>query len=327
MSHNYKNTKSESVNLKKSKNIWLYIILSVLLITNIVSLFFYFRTLNIENSRSSKINISPFLNPLRAVVDKKDMIVSIQPLRDEINRLTDNNPDISIYFEFLNTGANISVNKDAEFFPASLSKLPLAMTVVKKIERGEWKWENELVLMPTDKDDRFGNLYKQPIGTRMTIENLVKEMLINSDNTAYTMILRNLEPEEFKATQKSLGLDSFFSNEGKISAKNYTVILRALYNASYLNISDSEKLIRMMADSETNDFLSKGVPKNVLFSHKVGISDEKSVYLDAGIVYLPNRPYFLIVMVNTSDENKAKVEMKEISEKVYNYINNYNNED
>jgi hypothetical protein len=92
-------------------------------------------------------------------------------------------------------------------------------------------------------------------------------------------------------------------------------------------MSNSEKLIKMMADSETNDFLSKGIPKNIPFSHKVGISDEKNVYLDAGIVYLPNRPYFLIVMVNTPDENKAKAEMKEISEKVYSYVSEYNNED
>lgn len=317
-----KNLNSSS-EIKKSKNIWIYVVVIILLISNVVSLVFYFNT----NKKSEKYNISPLLNPLRATVDKKDMIVSIQSLRDEINKMTDNNPNISIYFEFLNTGANIVVNKDAEFFPASLSKLPLAMTVVKKIERGDWQWGNELVLMPTDKDERFGQLYKQPIGTRITIENLIREMLINSDNTAYTMILRNLEPEEFAATQKSLGLDSFFSNEGKISAKNYAVILRALYNSSYLETVDSEKLIEMMANSETNEFLSQGVPGDVKFSHKIGISDEKSVYLDAGIVYIPNRPYFLIVMVNTPDENKAKIEMKEISEKVYNYINSYNNVD
>lgn len=323
MSHKNKKITSELEISKKYQNIWFYIVLIFLIITNIVSLVFYLSS----DVNTEKHKISPLLNPLRTMVDKKDMIVSIQPLRDEINRLTENNQNISVYFEFLNTGANIVVNKDAEFFPASLSKLPLAMTVVKKIERGEWQWGNELVLMPTDKDDRFGNLYQQPIGTRITIENLVREMLVNSDNTAYTMILRNLEPEEFITTQKSLGLDSFFSNEGKISAKNYTVILRALYNSSYLEITNSEKLIKMMANSETNDFLSKGLPKDIPFSHKVGISDEKSVYLDAGIVYLPNRPYFLIVMVNTPDENKAKNEMKAISEIVYNYISGYNNEE
>lgn len=322
MSHKKKNLNSEAAGGQKPKYWLFYIILAFILIANAASLLWYFHS---RSETKEKENFS-LLNPIRAMVDKKDMIVSIQPLRDEINALTAGNPDISVYFEFLNTGANITVNKEAEFFPASLSKLPLAMTVVKKIERGEWQWGNELVLMPTDKDDRFGELYRQPIGTKFTLETLVKEMLINSDNTAYTMVLRNLEPDEFENTQTALGLDSFFSSEGKISAKNYVVILRALYNASYLSMANSEKLINLMAESHTNEFLSQGLPENVMFSHKVGISDEKNVYLDAGIVYLPNRPYFLIVMSNTANENKAKQEMKIISEKVYNYIANYKNE-
>jgi hypothetical protein len=321
-SKNKKNINYDIEIAKKSKNWIFYVFFGILIITNILSFSFYLKSRSISKWQG----ISTLINPVRNFVDKKDMIVNFQMLRDEINAMGANNTDVSIYFEFLNTGANISANKDAEFFPASLSKLPLAMTVVKKIERGEWKWENELVLMPTDKDERFGELYKQPIGTRFTIESLVKEMLINSDNTAYTIILRNLEPDEFKNTQKHLGLDSFFSNEGKISAKNYVVILRSLYNSSYLEMANSEKLIRFMAESHTNEFLSKGLPEGVLFSHKVGISNEQSVYLDSGIVYIPNRPYFLIVMINNTDEKTAQEQMKIISEKVYNYIINAKNE-
>lgn len=318
--------KEEKLEKKVKKNYKKYLVFViffvVVILTNIV-------TYKLVGSKNTILDLNkfPLLNPISTIVDQKDMIVSIQPLRDDINAFEADNPDISIYFEFLNTGANITVNKDAEFFPASLSKLPLVMTAVKKIERGEWKWENELVIMPMDKDDRFGELYKQPIGTKMTIEALIKEMLINSDDTAYTMILRNLEPDEFKTTQQKLGLDSFFSSEGKISANNYVVILRSLYNSSYLKLEDSEKLIKMMADSTTNEFLSKGLPSDVTFSHKVGISKEDNVYLDAGIVYLPERPYFLVVMINSKDEEQVKKDMKYISEMVYNYISSYNKED
>jgi len=44
----------------------------------------------------------------------------------------------SVYFEYLPTGANISINKDAEFFPASLLKVPVAMAIAKKIDKREW---------------------------------------------------------------------------------------------------------------------------------------------------------------------------------------------
>lgn len=316
-----KNNKPTQSNKWSKQLLFLIIFLFLIILTNII-------TYKIVQSNISKIKNIDFslINPARQFINQDDMIVNIQPLREQLQSLGENNPNISIYFEFLNTGSNIAVNKDAEFFPASLSKLPLALSAVKKIERGEWEWGNELVIMPMDKDDRFGELYKKPIGTKITIEELIREMLVNSDNTAYSMILRNLEPDEFKNTQKHLGMDSFFSEDGKISAKNYVVILRALYSSTYLSLDNSEKVINMMINSNTNIFLSAGLPSGVKFSHKIGISKEKNVYLDAGIVYVPDRPYFLIVMINGIDEKKVAESMKNISEVVYNYVENYDDE-
>ena len=111
----------------------------------------------------------PLLSPARELYDKSDLIVNVQPLRDELNEIG-KDPQISIYFEFLNTGANISVNKDLTIWPASLMKIPIAMAVAKKVETGQWKMDSELVLLESDKDDRFGELYKQPVDTRFSIE-------------------------------------------------------------------------------------------------------------------------------------------------------------
>lgn len=304
---------------QRIKNKWVFIVLFLLIITNAVSLFFYFRP-KVNNNQNFNF---PLLNPSRRFLEQKDMIVNVQALRDDLQKIGEDK-SISIYFELLNTGANISINKDAEYFPASLLKLPLAMTVVKKIERGEWGWEDELSITAVDQDDRYGDLYKQPVGTKITIQKLIEEMLINSDNTAYLVLLRSLESNEFRDTQEHLGLQDFFSQDGKISAKNYSVILRTLYNASYLSFEDSDKLIKLMSHSETNEYLSGGIPKDVLFSHKIGVSQKEGVHLDAGIVYVPNRPYFLVVMISSPNQDEAKKEMKEISEKIYKFVSNYN---
>lgn len=264
-----------------------------------------------------------FLDPTRELYEKKDLIINIQPLRDELNEIAKNNPDISIYFEYLLTGANITVNKDAEFWPASLLKVPVAMAAVKKIENGIWKWKNELVIMPSDKNERFGELYKQPIGTRLAIEELIKLVLTESDNTANFILVRNLEPSEFQDIYNHLGLIDFMSNNGKISAKKYSIIFRALYNASYLSEENSQKLLSLMTETKFKEYIGSGLPKDIKFSHKIGISDDKEVFLDSGIVYLPKRPYMLTVMINTKDINLAQKQMKEVSEKVYNYIASY----
>lgn len=269
----------------------------------------------------------PLLNPARAYVNQQDLIVNIQPLRDELMAIGENDKNISIYFEFLNTGANIAVNKDSRFWPASLLKLPVSMAVARKVERGDWKWENELVLMASDKNERFGTLYKEPLGSRFTIEELVERTLSESDNTANFVLVRNLEPEEFQDIYNHLGFKEFLSSEGKISAKQYSVMFRSLYNATYLNQDSSEKLLNFLGKTKFSEYAVSGLPKGVSFAHKIGVSDEKNVFLDSGIVYERKRPYIITIMISTKDEEYAKAQMKKISASVYNYIVNYNNKE
>jgi len=265
---------------------------------------------------------SSLIDPSRQFYEADDLVINLQPLRDEFSML-EKNPDVSVYFEALNTGANISINKDAEFFPASLLKTPLILAVAKKIERGEWKWNTEIKLTEADKNQDFGPLWTRPSGTLFTIEELAKQMLINSDNTAYFVLLNNLDPNELVKVQNYLGLYDFVSDDLRISAKKYAPILRSLFSATYLSVENSEKILNWMSESNFNDYLAGGLPPATKFSHKIGVEDEKRSYLDAGIVYLPNRPYILIAMVKNYDANQADAIMRDVSQRVYNYMLNY----
>lgn len=136
----------------------------------------------------------PFLDPMRNFLHEEDIITTLQPIREEFQKIvTREGPNsISIYFEYLTTGANISINQDLRILPASLIKVPLAMAVMKKVESGHWNLDNELVLMKEDRDINWGEVYKRPIGSTITIRELIDEMLLNSDNTAYHILYRNL---------------------------------------------------------------------------------------------------------------------------------------
>lgn len=263
----------------------------------------------------------PLIDPARQFYAPSDLIINLQPLRDELSEIG-KDQNVSIYFESLNTGANIAVNKDAEYFPASLLKVPLAIAAVKKIELGEWKWSDEFAIMESDKNKDFGVLWQKPIGTRITIEELIRQSLTNSDNTAHFMLMRNIKEEELLKVQEHLGLQEFFSKDGRISAKKYAPILRSLYSASYLSVEDSQKMLGWMSESIFNSYLAFGIPSSVKFAHKIGIEDKKGVHSDAGIVYLNSRPYLLIVMIKGQDLSKVQDIMHDISKKVYNYMAN-----
>ncbi|HLD61929.1 MAG TPA: serine hydrolase [Patescibacteria group bacterium] len=316
-----KDDQRQNAKSAKWRLIGLGIFSAILLATNIWTLTVYAPSR--QSGTSDANNQFPLLNPARKFIKQEDLIVNFQPLRDELNQKYEADPNISIYFEYLPTGASIAISKDAEFYPASLLKVPVAMAVAKKIEKGEWKWTNELVLMSADKDEKFGTLYKEPSDSTHTIEDLVRRSLSDSDNTAHFILVRNLETEEINDVYEHMGIKDFLDTEGKLSAKRYSVIFRSLYNSSYLSENDSQKLLLYLSQSPYNEFIESALPENIIFSHKIGISDSEKVFIDSGIVYAKNRPYILTVMTKNEAEQKAKGIMKDISERVYNYTESY----
>lgn len=317
----YKQEKKEKqTSGKNQRYIFIAIILAVVVITNAGTYFLSAR----GGEGVADTSHFPLLNPARAFIKQKDLIINFQPLRDYLNEKYETDPNVSIYFEYLPTGANIAISKDAEFYPASLLKTPVAMAVAKKIDKGEWEWENKLVLMSGDKDDKFGTLYKEPTGAIFTIEELVRRSLVDSDNTAHFMLLRNLEVSEINDVYAHMGLDGFLETDGSISAKRYSVILRALYNSSYLSEDGSQKIVSFLSEEPFRDYIGGGIPSDIIFAHKIGVDTGKKIYLDSGIIYFGNRLYTLTVMTESKTEENAKAIMKDISERVFNYVKEYN---
>lgn len=292
----------------------------------------------IESSKKSNSSDS-YLSPTLELLDKKDLIVDFQGLRDSLTKKYEGQGEylVSIYFEYFPTGANISINKDEKIWPASLIKIPIAIAAMKKVQDGKWKIDNELVILDQDKDNEYGELYKQPSGTTLTIKKFLEETLINSDNTAHFVLLRNLEGPELEDVYVHLGMDDIIDAlkkspkkdaevDNRITAKRYSVFFRSLYNSTYLSQEYSELFLSILAKAP-RELLNKGVPEGISFVHKTGIRVDESVRADSGIVYVPGRPYIITVMVQQKDKkklNESEVEaiFENISKEVYNYVIN-----
>lgn len=307
------------------------LIILALLTTNIITFggaYLLLKKLDIENFRAKY----PLVDPMRFFSHENDLLTTVQPIREELHALFEKEglTATSLYFEYLNTGANISINQDVRILPASLIKVPLAMAVMKKIEKGEWKLYNELILTKEDRDNEWGDVYKRPIDSPITIEKLIEEMLLNSDNTAYRILYRNLSMDEVRDVFTALGLDDFFDQEGKITAKEYTRLLRSLFTANYLNPEHSQLLLDVLSHTSYDDYLGQWVPNDVVFSHKIGENNQKTVILDAGLVYIGDRVYLISMSMDYQQEwisrEKALELFGQVSNTIYNYISTTQNE-
>lgn len=270
-----------------------------------------------------------YISPYRPLIKDKDLIVNVQDLRTYLKNLPLNNSswaEMSIYLEVLSTGANITVNPDLKIWPASLSKLPLGMVVMKKVENGDMRLDQSIHLESADLDGLTEEAFNDPSKTSFTVEYLMTEMLQNSSNVAYRALKRQITPEEQKTIVESVGLDELFDNDGKVSSKDYSRLFRALYLASYLNVGHSQKLLDLLASGNHETLLKSGIPPEVNFAHKWGTNIAINVYSDAGIVYLEDRPYLISVMISaknlTTEEAETRVNklMDEISRKAYTFM-------
>ncbi len=293
---------------------------------------------SVSNNKKQKIYNS-YLSPALEYIDKKDLIVDFQGLRDSLTNKYENQNEylVSIYFEYIPTGANISINKDEKIWPASLIKIPIALAVMKKVQDGIWKLDNELVILDQDKDSEYGTMYKEPTGTTVTIKKLLEETLINSDNTAHFILLRNLEGQELEEVYVHLGMDDIIDAlkkspkkdaeiDNRITAKRYSIFFRSLYNSTYLSKEYSELFLSILSRAP-RELLNAGIPQDIPFVHKTGVRIDEAVRADSGIVYAKGRPYIVTVMVQQKDKKKLDEEtvnkiFADISKEIYDYVIN-----
>lgn len=290
-------------------------------------------------SKEKVKNNFPLIDMSRNFIPQSDFITNLQPLREKLKEISleYSKDDVSIYIEFFNTGANISINPDTYIWPASLTKVPVGIVALKKVQDGEWDLDSELVLMSEDVDAGSGDSYSmianEIIGTRFTIEELLRSLLEDSDNTAYHMLYRNISTNELLDFLGAIGLEDLIDNKNQMSAKEYSRIFRSLYTASYLDRKHSQLFLEILNESKFTAFLRNSIPEEVPFPHKYGEHAIVNTYSDSGIVYLPNRPYIITVMVrgdikgdSDKEQRKAADFMNRVSSETYNYLANYSNE-
>ncbi len=314
-------------------------ILILILSLIIISLFIYILNHN-HNDVDKNISKYPYIDISRHLIDQKHYLSTIEPLRKKIRQISQDfektGRETSIYIEYLNTGANISINPEKYIFPASLIKVPISMAVMKKVQDGEWKLTNELVLLEGDKDNLSGDqdtlLGQEPVGTRFTIEELLERLIIDSDNTANAILLRNIGEKNLLEVIEALGLDKLINVDGSISSKEYSRVIRSLYSASYLNRENSNYLLSLLDQSKFDDFISKNF-QNIPFPHKYGEHIDLRIYADSGIMYVPNRPVSITILVKGDSsiplEKDLEVSvsfLRKISDEIYSFVSTYNND-
>lgn len=309
------------------------VVILVLLLASILGNFYFFHQslVDISDAKKEKLGAKdfPFISKRLFVEDQNDILVNFVNLRKQLNEYVASSPDdLGVYFEYLPSGVSIAVNATDSYLLASLLKVPMVMAIYHKIDMGELQRDTKVTIIEKDLDSKFGRLWEKGAGHQITIEEAVKLVLTESDNTAKNVLLRQIKMEDLANVFDYLDIPKESEEEGPVvSPKNYSSILRSLYLSSYLPKDKSNEILKIMTEAVHTDRLRAGVPEQVRMAHKIGVYEKvdamADVYTDCGIVYVSHRPYILCVMTR-STLDQAKAHIATVSKIVYDYVSTVN---
>lgn len=251
-------------------------------------------------------------------------------LEEDIRTIINNEHGIySIGYQ--NTASQNKLTINPQKMPAaSIIKLFVMIETYNAIKESRLNENDEIILLSSMKVGGTGSLAGKKDGTVITINQLIKLMITQSDNTATNILIDRLSMDRINATAKKLGcldtilqrkmMDFKAQNEGKdnfTSVADLCSILMRIYQNDCLGDKYDEKMIEVMKLQENNTKIPRLLPAGTVVAHKTGELD--GVENDTGIIFSNNGAYILCILSNEVEAIKARTIISKVSKIVYDY--------
>lgn len=269
-----------------------------------------------------------YIRPL-LFVDKDCNVAYLNSVNESISKVIEKYKNegtlnsASVYLKDFSTDEIISINENEKYKPGSLMKVPELITLLLMNEKNPGFLDKKILynqVISVDKKPKYVSKSIE-LGHYYTVRELITYMIEYSDNNATLMLNSILDVNLFKKVFTDLGLESPDWNSPNyfVNVIDYSKFIRALYNASYLTINDSEYATELLSKCNFKEGILKGLPENAKVAHKfgeAGDANEKQLN-ETAIIYLKDKPYMITIMTKGKDLSKLSEVIKQISYVTY----------
>lgn len=258
-----------------------------------------------------------------------------QILEKEVARAANNfRGSCGIIIKDLNTNWQIGVNADKLFPSASLLKIPIMLACFSAADENKIKLDELLELKAKDRVGGSGKLKDMPRGSQFTVAELIKLMILESDNIAANMLIERLGFDYLNSYFRKITLkDTNISRkmmdfqgrrrgqENFTTAAELAFILEGIYRGKLINQFYSRRALELLKAQKINDRIPARLPAYAEVAHKTGL--ERGICHDAGIIF--TRRGSILICVLTRHNNKTARSTKDFIAHLallsYNYKN------
>ena len=158
---------------------------------------------------------------------------------------------------------------------------------------------------------------------------MIDHMILYSDNNAEQLLADHLAATDHLDVLNNLfgdlGIKVNTANTDNMTVQTYSLFLRVLYNATYLDRNDSEKALKLLSESEFSDGIRAGIPSNIAIAEKFGdarMADAAGTMVGAelqncGLVYYPEHTYLLCIMTKGDTIPDLETAISGVSKLIY----------
>jgi beta-lactamase class A len=256
--------------------------------------------------------------------------LSLAGLRGEFEKIApEAKGRVGVAVMILESGESADLNGNERFPMQSVYKLPIAMAVLRRVDRGELKLDQVVKVERSDfvRQGQYSPIRdKYPQGAELSVAELLRYAVSESDGTASDVLL-NLAGgargvmtylAEIKVagvnvvnSEKEIGRDWQTQYENWATPKGAVSILAALQERRGLSADSQALLLKLTTESIPGAKRLKGqLPAGTIVAHKTGTGGTRegvtSATNDIGIITLPDgRHLAAAVFVSDSKADEA----------------------
>lgn len=251
----------------------------------------------------------------------------------------------AVAFKDISTGENILINEGRTFHAASTMKTPVMVELFKQAEAGKFSLEDSLLVKNSFRSIVSGNafsldinqdsgdkLYSQ-IGSKVSIRDLMVDMIINSSNLATNLLIELVDAKKVTATMRSLGAEDILILRGvedieayeaglsnTTTAYDLLLLFERMAQGNYISEEANAEMLEVLLRQQHNDIIPAQLPEGTKVAHKTG--SITGVRHDSGLVLLPDgRKYVLVLLSDELEDPEKGIEtMATISRMVFDYV-------
>lgn len=224
-----------------------------------------------------------------------DYLNNLAFYKEELNNTFRNSTEVVsfIYYDII-TGYTFYYNKDVEIPSSSAIKSSLAIYILDQVSQGKADLNKKLTYTEVFYHAGSGRIKNDALGTQYTIDQLLELMMIDSDNVAYLMLLKEFGYRNSQEYWFNLGTTTTYtrgSSWGTMSATDGLVYMRRLYSFYREDEHYGEKLMDLFKRARFRYLFQSNSDMEI--AHKSGYTPASTN--DLSIVF-DKHPFIFIVL-------------------------------